>query len=362
MNAVATLEPVASLPAARPGFSPTRGWLANRGFDLIFVGGTAGLALTAALGLSIEAALFGAILIADLWLLGYHHVIATFARIAFEPGGLKRHRGLVTWVPLLVLAGVAGLAAGVGAWTLPTIYLYWQWWHYTRQSYGIAQMYRLKSGHPGRTLNEMKAVIYILPFAGILHRSYQSPDEFLGVELKTLPIPLIAVEAAAAVTVVALAWWGFRQWRAWRAGELPLAYTFYLLSHLTIFGVGYFAFPSLEHGWLVINVWHNAQYLLIVWLFNNKRFKDQVDPAQKLVSMLSQRRNVVRYFAVTLAVSTVAYITLGGALALASVSALPLAVVVYQVINFHHYIVDSQIWKVRRPEVRTDMGIAQQAA
>jgi hypothetical protein len=350
------------MTAGRSGLSPSFGWLANRGFDMVFVGGTAALALAAALCLGATPAIFGLLLIADLWLLGYHHVIATFARLTFEPGGLKRYRGLVTWVPLAVLASVAALAAGIGTWTLPTIYLYWQWWHYTRQSYGVAQLYRLKAAQAERTLNEMKAVIYVLPLTGILLRSYQGPDRFLDMELRTLPVPVFIVEAAAAATVAVLAWWVFRQWRAWRAGQLPLAYTIYLLSHLAVFGTGYFAFPSLEHGWLVINIWHNSQYLLIVWLFNNKRFKDEVDPAQRLVSLLCQKRNVVRYFAATLVVSTLAYLTLGGALAFVSASALPLALITYQVINFHHYIVDSQIWKVRRPEVRADMGISRQAA
>jgi hypothetical protein len=29
----------------------------------------------------------------------------------------------------------------------------------------------------------------------------------------------------------------------------------------------------------------------------------------------------------------------------------------YQSINFHHYIVDSFIWKTRRPKVRAELGL-----
>jgi hypothetical protein len=38
-------------------------------------------------------------------------------------------------------------------------------------------------------------------------------------------------------------------------------------------------------------------------------------------------------------------------------SLLPL-IVVYQAINFHHYIVDSIIWKIRRKPIQKTLGIS----
>ena len=61
---------------------------------------------------------------------------------------------------------------------------------------------------------------------------------------------------------------------------------------------------QLNHGWLVLNIWHNAQYILTVWLFNNNRFKEGM------------------------------------------------------AINFHYYVVDAVIWKVRRKPVQQNFGIA----
>jgi hypothetical protein len=37
---------------------------------------------------------------------------------------------------------------------------------------------------------------------------------------------------------------------------------------------------------------------------------------------------------------------------------LALTLIVYQTINFHHYIVDGIIWKVRKPRVRENLGLA----
>jgi hypothetical protein len=43
---------------------------------------------------------------------------------------------------------------------------------------------------------------------------------------------------------------------------------------------------------------------------------------------------------------------------LAIVAALPLFAIAYQAINFHHYVVDAIIWKVRKKSLRQNFGIA----
>jgi hypothetical protein len=336
-------------------------WLYSARFDLTFVAGTASLALLAAVAVGLSPSLFSVILIADLWLLGYHHVIGTFTRLTFDRESFKRYLGLVTWLPLVVIASVVALAWVVGTWVLPTIYLYWQWWHYTRQSYGVAQMYRVKNGESSLNQWELKALIYALPLAGLLNRSHQDPAQFLGMELRLIWVPEAVVMVAGGIAVASIALWTMRQFQAMRRGTPAWTYSGYLLTHVVVFTTGYFLLPNIDHGWLALNIWHNSQYLLVVWMFNNKRFKDQVSQEHPFLSKLSQRGNVLKFFGTTLALSTAAYLTLASfEVALAS-TALPLAVVVYQVINFHHYIVDSVIWKVRKPQMRADLGLKQAA-
>ena len=356
MAALPTAAPSGIVTIDRPAsMSPSR-WLDGPRFDTLLIGGVFALAMLAALAMVFAPSLFLPILIADLWLLGYHHVIATYARVGFETDGFRRYRPLFTWVPVVVVCLVVALALGVGAWTLPTIYLYWQWWHYTRQSYGIAQLYRLKTGDPRRSLREMMGVIYLLPLAGVLHRSYQAPSEFLDIELKTLPVPPELVLATGVVAAGFLALYAVRQLSALRDGTFSLPYNAFLASHVAVFGIAYFM-ANIDHGWLVVNVWHNTQYLLMVWLFNNKQFKDQIIPERALASKLSQRKHVLLFFGATLAVSTVAYLVLGVTAGILTTSALPVALMAYQSINYHHYIVDTFIWKSRRPKVREELGL-----
>jgi hypothetical protein len=150
------------------------GWLRGFGFDSTFILGVAALAVACGAVVVSNPALFFVMFGLNAWLLGYHHVVSTFTRLTFDKDSLNEHRFLVTWLPLIVLAAVLIACIALGAWLLTTVYLYWQWWHYTRQSYGISRIYQRKAGLDNDLLN--KLVIYALPVWGILNRSAQAPD------------------------------------------------------------------------------------------------------------------------------------------------------------------------------------------
>lgn len=338
---------------------PSFGWLRSPVFDLTLVVGVTALALAAGATVLLAPALFPVLLFADLWLLGYQHVISTFTRLAFDRESFRRHRFLVLGLPLVVLAGVFGAAWWLGGWILSTTYLYWQWFHYTRQSYGIERAYRRKTesavtGHP----DVARWALYLVPLWGILYRSHQAPERFLGVELKVLPVaaPVVTVAGLAALAGVLL--WGSQVARAVLRGERLQAHTLYVACHMLIFVVGYRLIESLDFGWLVVNVWHNAQYILFVWMFNNQRFRRGVEPGARLISFLSQKRNWPLYFLVCLVLSTTVYFGLDRSLhAFQHHATLPLFLITYQAINFHHYVVDGLIWKLRRKPLRQTLGL-----
>jgi hypothetical protein len=354
---MATLDRSQPIAATLP--APSVGWLRNASFDSLFLGGIVALALASTALVVWQPKLFPLVVVADMWLLGFHHVISTYTRIAFDAESFRDYRFLVIWLPLLVLVGTVSLMSLFGTWILPTVYLYWQWFHYTRQSYGIAQIYRRKAGPLGAEPALLtKAAIYLLPLWGILHRSWQKPATFLDMQVKVLPVPLLVVQAAAGLSLAALGWWACRQIVLWRQGRLPIAYTLYMLSHLAIFAVGYLIVDDISHGWLTINIWHNAQYILLVWMYNNNRFKNGVDPSHKFLSSISQTGRTIPYFVVCLAISTAIYLSLQGVFKMLGFSLLALTLIVYQTINFHHYIVDGIIWKVRKPRLRENLGLA----
>src|SRR3954462_160579 len=76
------------------------------------------------------------------WCFGFDHVIATYTKLAGLPEDRRRNRVLLCLLPPLLFAATlaTGQSAGIGA--LNTIYFVFQWFHTTRQSWGIAQHYR----------------------------------------------------------------------------------------------------------------------------------------------------------------------------------------------------------------------------
>ena len=131
---------------------------------------------------------------------------------------------------------------------------------------------------------------------------------------------LTYVAAAAAVLV-----WIAKIMRAALADTLDLQYTGFVASHIVIFLVAYVAMEDVNTGWLAINVWHNFQYVLVVWMSNAKRYAGGIDPAARFLSRLSQPGRVMKYFACCLAITTLVYaaidrltvLALGGGLAMA---------------------------------------------
>jgi len=330
--------------------------LRGAGFDLTYTAGLGTLALSTGWIVTTNPQLFPTVFVINVWVLGYHHVISTFTRLSVDDNS-GQNRFLITKLPIIVMAGVLVLCLSFGAWILTTVYLYWQWWHYTRQSYGISRLYQRKADLDNDLLS--KLVIYALPTWGILHRSYQRPGTFLFAEVKVIPVPLWLVVAAGLVTIGVLGWWVAHTAHSWITGKLPVAHTVYLSVHLIVFGVGYLAIDNINHGWLVLNVWHNCQYILTVWMFNQNRFKAGIDENHRYLSYLSQRNNLPLYLGVCLLISTVIYSTLSYSLewiSLVTATSLPLFAIVFQAINFHHYLVDAVIWKVRRNHVQQHLG------
>ena len=323
--------------------TPTPDWLRSRPFDLVLIVGVLVLALVLGGVALLDPALFMTVLFFDLWLLAYPHVASTYTRVAFDRTSARRHWFLLAALPPLVLVGTAAVGFWGGVVALASLYFYWQTWHYTRQSFGIARAYHRNAGATGDD-RLTDAVIYGFPLWGVLSRAHQQQPEFYAMELWSPPVPWIAVALVGAATVTAFAAW------VWRATRRPQSrgYTLFVLSHVIITAVSYLLIADITQGWLFINVWHNAQYLLFVWAINARQFRGGVDPARRFLSRLCQPEHVARYALVCLALGGGFYFMLGEATGRSDWQILPIALVTHLAVNFHHYLVDAVIWKSGR--------------
>ena len=330
----------------------SRVYLRNPQFDFTLVVMVAVWALAAGAAIVIEPAWFWPILFLDVWLLGYTHVVSTFTRLAFDRDSFRQHWPLLIPLPVAVGALTLALALVVGEWAIATIYLYAQWFHYMRQSYGISRMYLRKAGSvPASRDLVLDGVIYALPLWGILSRSNEHPASFLSLPIYTIPVPAPLLYTVAAVASVSVILWIVRELKTLGQPRRDAFHSAYVGSHIAIFATGYLIMPDINVGWLVLNIWHNLQYVLIVWMFNARRFERGVDRERLFLSTISQPRNVVLYAVVCWAIATALYFNIERVLGLFSRSIVPLSLLAYMTINFHHYVVDAIIW--RRPKPAT---------
>jgi hypothetical protein len=350
-------------------------------FDGILVVGCVVLALlfgAVAKANPIDPLVFMVLLYADIYLLGSHHIVAMYTRLCFDKESAKENRFFLTWLPLIVVLGiVAAMWTAGGTEIITTVYLYWQWFHYTRQSYGITRIYARKEPPQAKfDVWVQNLLLYVVPLWGILYISMQhrlNPNmkflfsDFWGVfdrlSVGTAQSILSAVGVVAlAVTVL----WVVRLPMRYLEGKLSVLPTLYVISHLLIFMTGYYWLGRIHInlGWLVINIWHNCQYILIVWLYNNNRFRSGVDGRHPFLSKISQVQYLWKYFGICIGITLIVAVGIRIFAGHVAPSYLPnlvveggWAVLVYQALNFHHYIVDSFIWKVRKKEVRERLGV-----
>lgn len=340
-DATTTFKQVDSLP-----------WIRNGQFDLVFIIGLFALACATGMVIIAEPALFYPILVIDLWVLGYHHVISTYTRLCFDKESFAEHKPLILLLLPAVVIGTLSAVWVFGLWVLVTVYFYWQWFHYVRQSWGISRAYRGKdrdAGYEDGWLDQ--AIFWSIPVFGIIWRSAEQQPTFIGMELWSVPVPEPIAIASGFIALALLAYWTVNRLRLASEGRLAIVHTLYMLTHFGIFFTAYIAIPDITLGWLMINIWHNAQYILFVWMFNNKRFASGVDPDAKFLSYISQNGRIWLYMAVCIAITGVIYWGVLRTLDQLLFAGLSATIVLYQIVNFHHYIVDSKIWKLRKPKI-----------
>lgn len=332
-------------------------WLSGPRFDLGFVVGIALLAAALSLCTVRDPDLFWPVLTLHTWLFGYEHLVATYTRLLVHPADRARFRTLTLLAPPLMLAGLAAVGLRYGLRGIYALYFVGQWHHTVRQSWGLAQQYRRKAGGlPWDSPLWSQVTMWSVPLWGLLHRCAQRPSEFLFQPFALPPCPSWLVTLGALAS--GLLWLHFAATRmaAYRRGELALGHTLYMVSHLLVFLGGYVLIDELCSGWLLVNVWHNVQYIVFVWLYNRWRFAHGLDPQARLLSWLSQPGSLraVLYGLASIALALPLYYLLPRLGLLVDRflvdAAVPAALTIGLTFTFHHYLVDALIWKRPRTE------------
>ena len=315
-------------------------------FDAFFLFALPALALVAGALAWMRPSIVYAIFAVDLWLFSFPHVASTFTRIAFSRRAVREHRVLLFAVPFAALGLASGLVHVGGIAALNTTYFAWQSFHYTRQSYGIDRALGHRAGI--RTDRLGSAVIYLSSLAGVLVRCAEAPGSFLGSPLWLPTIPPFVAVSVGAVAGACLVAWSVRAVSslAREPSDARFDRTLYVLLHVAMFTLGYVVIRDLTIGWLVVNVWHNTQYLGFVWSQNRRSYEGGVDRDAPAFAWIAAPGRSVRFLAACGALATVLFGVIFVTTHRTGTNPTPFLVLI-QAVNFHHYIVDAVIWRRR---------------
>lgn len=304
-------------------------------------------ALSAGALASWSAPMMLAILYIDIWLLANPHIVATYTRIGAMSSRIRLRLALIFVAPVLIV-GLTVVALAYEAAGLFALYFALQAFHVARQSYGIARRYDHRPPMPCRGLPYW--LIYLFPAWGYLHRSAQASNSFLGYPIW---LPPVAQELAFAAGIAAIAgaacWFACLVYTKGRA-QADGPFNGLVLSHLVISLVGYVWISDITVGWLVVNVWHNIQYLIFVYRQRQPGITSGESDAavahpKSVVELLKPPMTFFLTCAICGAVLYAAASHAGESLLWLG---LPTILIAHFVLNFHHYLADSVIWKRRR--------------
>lgn len=316
--------------------------------DYLFVGG--GITFPVLIGLYFlgAAATFTPSIYLFLLINGAHFAAST-VRLYTKPGA-TREFPILSWL----FPAVCLLAVGVGlTWplvgtNLTSLYLTWSPYHYAAQTYGLAVMYAMRSG--ARLDQRDKHHIWLVCLLPFLYALLTSTNGGLSWFVTRATIESVAglsmaydgVVRVLSIAVCLLPFSLFWQLHRWRGRNVPLIVLLLQVSN----GIWWLIADYPSAFWWA-TAFHSIQYLIIV-------VATHVDEQMATDNVALGRWHrpwfhgawfyglsfVVAGF-IFFALPMVAYVPFGFA---ASESILMMVVI----INLHHFIVDSFIWK-RRP-------------
>jgi len=237
----------------------------------------------------------------------------------------------------------------------------WGAWHWTMQVYGFARIYDAKSGPKGTTPPLLERAVCILWFGMCVFvlndvlQVYLTDFYRSGGEVLTAESVRWFTQAWLWATVAVTAGYAIHSVMVLRSGGRPNPLKFIFIV-ITFFYLKYTA-SQIDRpvvGYAMFEMWHDIQYLSIVWIFNLARARKNPE-AGGFIRFLFRPRAV-------LALSYIALCLGFGALAHAwhlfeDATWIRLAAAIVPGTAMLHYYLDGFIWRIREPETRAALGV-----
>jgi hypothetical protein len=342
-------------------------WIGRRSFDLVFFFGGAALAVFA---LAVAAFFRSSIVfLAWAWILLFDgpHMMALYTRTYLDPKARRERRGLLFGSLAVFAVGPVFLALSIatrsdavflGFVGFASLYGYY---HVVRQHYGFVALYRAKTKEAITPASYAidKGALYLgmwLPWGAFLvahpigrgiRGSSGEPSAIESMSGHALFVAWIAVVVGYAIRAARL-----------RGGGLKAPY---LLLVIGVHGLLYFVAARFEPVYslarntdqqlLLMTVMggllHSAQYIGIVWLYNEKHNAARF-PTLGRYLFACVAFSALYFVIAALTAVYPAFTWLEDAKIAGVVPVSRLALCVFWGIALHHYVVDQYIWRIKR--------------
>lgn len=238
----------------------------------------------------------------------------------------------------------------------------WGAWHWTMQVYGFARIYDARSGPGGNTPPLLERTVCVLWFGMCVFvlndvlQVYVAKFYESGGALLQAQSVLLFTRAWLGITAIVTLLYVVHTLLALRAGARPNPIKFIFIA-LTFAYLKYTASqidrPTV--GYAMFEMWHDIQYLSIVWLFNLSRSRNNPE-AGRFIRFLFRPRALLAFAYVALCL---AFGSLTHAWRLFEDGTwIRLAAAIVPATAMLHYYLDGFIWRIREPETRAALGVA----
>ena len=272
----------------------------------------------------------------------------------------RRFRIRFVVAPLALLA-VCIWASVYNIQAVQLVALAWGIWHGLMQTYGFCRIYDAKAAGKAAARARTDLALCFAWFLGAVLLSPMRFRSFLDLYYESggpVVPPALIVDlqygvgfALAAVTALFL----WRQWRDWKTAGVvsPIKITL-LVSSISFWWYCNNGVQNILVGIALFEVFHDVQYLAIVWIYNRARV-ERDESIRGFMRFVFRRSGslIGVYVGLVLAYGSIALTTSG-----VSVEAIKHALIgVVTASALLHFYYDGFIWKVRESQTRTMLGI-----
>jgi hypothetical protein len=329
----------------------TRPWVQSPGFDLSFF--LLAPLLTLPLVFGIMAG-FGRLATIG-FLLAFAHYLSTFAFFFWDENH-REHRarwGAFFAGPLVIVVVFWALVVFEVPTIIPFVLFFWNAFHVSFQSCGIASIYRHRSGVVDRAQKPLANHAIILTGLWMALWNIETHEQVWPVLTWVSPaFPAVLRGVLGALALLAVVRLGLGLRRRAREGQPPdLLEIGILLTGLSLFHP-YLWMPDSESATFVMLLPHYVQYLGIVWLVHRRKFTvGEGSLGQRGLARVSH--NLPLLVGVLLS-GGLAF--LAGKVLFRSIGHVEQFEVLYLMLAFVHYYLDGLFWAFRDPHVRRTVG------